>query len=292
MRIRFIVLPLQAFIKKLCKFIINNLLYSFATYRDCPLHYNKKNRTYCFKKQLILILNTMKRKNLTVCFVLFFSLFAITLNAQSFNEQMNRAGAEMGKAFGKAMAKKVFGDSPYILDGNVKGLFYETDDNHIGFYAENISKHNFDLIIIFYRPSTDTRESNQVKLPAKTNMEYHPQDFNSDWIFKKGDAVIFTLANGVQVSWTCPTNDRYYNEQVRSSNNNNTIVIDNSQVRSVTQPCGTCNGTKKCHQCHGTGVKTYWVSTGQKIQECGGCRGTGSCQICLGTGVMHTSEYR
>lgn len=216
------------------------------------------------------------------------AIFSCTsLNAQNFNEE----AYQIGQALGRRLAGKMLGAQ--VLEGNVEGVFYRTDDNHVGFYAENISKYDFDIAIQFYRPSIGKQEKQALRLTAKGNLEYHPQDFNSNWVFLKGDIVTFSLSNGMKVSWTCPVSDRHYEEQTK--NTKKTIVVDNSQdpqVRLVTQPCSACHGSKRCSVCSGMGMTTYWVSSGQRAQQCGGCRGTGTCQTCYGTGTMQVSEYR
>lgn len=229
----------------------------------------------------------MKIKILTILFVASFSFLATNVCAQNYNEQ----AAQLGRLLGKQLAKKIIGTSPNVLEGNVEGMFYRTDDDHIGFFAQNDSKYNFDITVQFYRPSTNTREYVKVKLTANNNIEYHPKDFSSDWVFKARDVISFSIPNGFGLSWTCPEDDRYYREQAKRSQQR-TVITGGPEVRSVTKPCGVCNGSKKCNQCNGTGLKTYWVSTGQRVQSCGGCGGTGSCQPCFGTGVIHTSEYR
>ena len=218
----------------------------------------------------------MKEKIFIILLVLSLSLFATRLNAQNYNQQAQ----QMGNALGKAMAAKIFGSQ--VLEGNVRGLFYKTDDGHLGFYAENVSNHTFDMTVHFSRPSINKNVKNKVQLTGKNNMEYHPQNFESDWIFKKGDVVTFSLANGMSASWTCPENDKYYTEQMKKTQQ--VIIVDDHQQVPQKQQCLGCYGSGKCSVCNGTGLQTYWVSSGQKSQRCGGCNGTGACGACGGRG--------
>lgn len=218
----------------------------------------------------------MKKIILTILFAVSLSVFATSVSAQNYNQQAQ----QFGQTLGKMVAAKILGSQ--VLEGNVAGLFYKTDDDHLGFYAENVSNHTFDMTVQFYRPSIKRKEQNKVRLTGKNNMEYHPKNFNSDWVFKKGDVVTFSLANGMSVSWTCPENDRYYTEQIK--NTQQVIIVDNQQQVQQKLQCLGCYGSGKCPSCNGTGTNTYWVSTGKRVQTCGGCNGRGACGACGGRG--------
>lgn len=45
------------------------------------------------------------------------------------------------------------------------------------------------------------------------------------------------------------------------------------------EPCPSCNGTRVCWVCGGTGT--------HGDHPCGNCYGTGQCQKCAGTGVVN-----
>ena len=56
------------------------------------------------------------------------------------------------------------------------------------------------------------------------------------------------------------------------------------RIREVFHPCTGCNGTGRCTNCDGSGIRSYG--------KCAWCNGTGNCNFCYGKrGINVVEQY-
>ena len=74
---------------------------------------------------------------------------------------------------------------------------------------------------------------------------------------------------------------------IELSNKNNKIAketVEKMRIREVFHPCTGCNGTGRCTNCDGSGIRSYG--------KCVWCNGTGNCNRCYGKrGINVVEQY-
>lgn len=59
-------------------------------------------------------------------------------------------------------------------------------------------------------------------------------------------------------------------------------------MQSPTKACPFCNGSGRCANCKGTGIRLVrkgWFSF-ERLKACKACTGTATCQLCVGKGTL------